>query len=62
MRVQVNLSQEILDDLDVWVKIYGTTRASLLSTWITEKVLDLDIRATESLGNITVEKNSDEKK
>lgn len=42
MRIQINLSDEILARVDQEAKKIGTSRGAMLTTWIGEKVNNLD--------------------
>lgn len=43
MRVSLNLSQEMLDRVDAEAKRLGTSRGSMLTAWIGEKIVQLDM-------------------
>lgn len=42
MRIQINLSDEILARVDQEAKKIGTSRGAMLTTWIGEKINNLD--------------------
>lgn len=42
MRIQINLSDEILKRVDQEAKKIGTSRGAMLTTWIGEKINNLD--------------------
>ena len=42
MRIQINLSDEIFERVDQEAKRIGTSRGAMLSTWIVEKINDID--------------------
>ena len=42
MRIQINLSDEIFERVDQEAKRVGTSRGAMLSTWITDKINDID--------------------
>lgn len=42
MRIQINLSDEILSRVDQEAKKIGTSRGAMLTTWIGEKINNLD--------------------
>lgn len=42
MRIQINLSDEILKRVDQEAKKLGTSRGAMLTTWIGEKINNLD--------------------
>lgn len=43
MRVSINLSEEMLQRVDLEAKRLGTSRGAMLTTWIGEKVANLDL-------------------
>lgn len=45
VRIQVSVSAEMLKRIDEEAKAYGTTRSAICSTWIGEKVRQLDLQA-----------------
>lgn len=51
MRVSLNLSEEMLDRVDQEAKRLGTSRGSMLTAWVGEKIAQLDMSRsfTESI-------------
>lgn len=43
MRVSLNLSPEMLDRVDQEAKRLGTSRGAMLTTWVGEKIANLDM-------------------
>lgn len=43
MRVSLNLSEEMLERVDQEAKRLGTSRGAMLTTWIGEKISNLDM-------------------
>lgn len=43
MRVSLNLSEEMLDRVDQEAKRLGTSRGSMLTAWVGEKIAQLDM-------------------
>lgn len=46
MRIQINLNEEILEKVDQEAKRLGTSRGAMLTTWIGEKINNLDMTKT----------------
>lgn len=43
MRIQINLSDEILERVEQEAKRVGTSKGAMLSTWIADKINDIDL-------------------
>lgn len=59
MRVQINLSDDILTKVEAEAKRLGTTRGAMLTTWIGEKINTLD-QTRAMLNEITKKENFEE--
>lgn len=59
MRIQVNLSEEMVEKLNDYSKKFGVTRSSLCAMWLGQCVAGLDTatRAVESMATIDLSKD-----